>query len=228
MSQAELRAVIAPAPLRKQVVESLREAIISGRFRPGQRLLERELCDQLGVSRTSLREGLVELEAEGLIEILPNRGPIVSAITAQLAEELYQARAVLEALAARLFTRNASAAQRAALRAAYDELAAVYEDFSPAPFLRATGRFYGVLLEGAGNRSVSQILRGVRARISQLCVAALSDPARHAASLQETWSIVAAIERGDEEAAWQNALDHVTQAAQAALRMLQEPKATGR
>ena len=224
MSQADLRAVIAPAPLRKQVVQSLREAIVGGQLKPGQRLLERALCDQLGVSRTSLREGLVELEAEGLIEILPNRGPIVAAITVQLAEEVYQARAVLEALTARLFTRNASDAQRAALREAFEALALTYQDSAPAPLLRATGRFYGILLEGAGNRTVSQILRGVRARISQLCISALSDPARHAASLQETWRIMDAIERRDEDAAWQSSLDHVKQAAEAALRVLREPK----
>lgn len=224
MSQADLRAVVAPAPLRKQVVESLREAIVGGQFRPGQRLLERALCDQLGVSRTSLREGLVELEAEGLIEILPNRGPIVPAITVQLAEEVYQARAVLEALSARLFVRNASDAQRAALREAFEALVAAYQDFSPTPFLRATGRFYRNLLEGAGNRTVIQILRGVRARVSQLCISALSDPARRTASLEEIRRIMDAVERRDEDVAWQSSLDHVTRAAEAALHVLREAK----
>src|SRR3990170_1902174 len=100
---AALRAVTTPTPLRKQVVERLREAIIEGHLKPGERLRERELCELLGVSRTSLREGLVELEAEGLINNVPNRGPVVAMVSIKAAEEIYQLRAVLEGLAARLF-----------------------------------------------------------------------------------------------------------------------------
>lgn len=220
MDLPALRAVTAPVPLRKQVVESLRDAIVSGQFKPGQRLHERELCEMLGVSRTSLREGLVELESEGLIENLPNRGPVIPALTVQLAEEVYQIRAVLEALAAKLFARQASKEQFVKLEQAMSELELTYRSFSPVPFLKAKGRFYDVLLEGAGNRIAGQMLRGLQARISQLRVTSLSDPARHEVSLREIQRIVAALRTRDEDAAWQASMEHVTNAAQAALQVL--------
>ena len=89
------------APLRQQVVEALRLAIIDGRLAPGARLIERELTEMLRVSRTVIREALRQLESEGLIAIVPNKGPVVRALTLAEAKDLYQIRAVLEGLAAR-------------------------------------------------------------------------------------------------------------------------------
>jgi DNA-binding GntR family transcriptional regulator len=69
------------APLRREIEMRLRAAIIDGRFKPGDRLIEREMCELLGVSRASLREALRQLEAEELVTIVPHRGPVVSALT---------------------------------------------------------------------------------------------------------------------------------------------------
>src|SRR3954451_21780808 len=94
------------APLREQVLDVLREAILDFRFKPGQRLIERELIEQICVSRTSGREVLRELPAEGLVTTIPQKGAIVVVPTAEDGAEVYEVRAALEALAARgLFTR---------------------------------------------------------------------------------------------------------------------------
>jgi len=85
---------------------------LSGRFKPGQRLLEKELCRLTGVSRTSIRESLRQLEAEGLIKVIPNKGPVVATITLNEAIDLYQVRQVLEGLACRLFAERADPSQR--------------------------------------------------------------------------------------------------------------------
>ncbi|GAC1594862.1 MAG: hypothetical protein NVS3B28_25840 [Candidatus Velthaea sp.] len=69
------------APLRQQLTDVLRAAIADGQFKPGDRLIERDLCERTGVSRTSIREAFRALEAEGLIESIPNRGPVVARIT---------------------------------------------------------------------------------------------------------------------------------------------------
>ena len=69
------------APLRRQVLDELRQSIISGRLNPGDRLLERELIAMMGVSRTVIREALRQLESEGLVAIIPNKGPVVRALT---------------------------------------------------------------------------------------------------------------------------------------------------
>ena len=224
-SSAPLRAIDAPTPLRKQVVERLREAIMEGHLKPGERLRERELCEMLGVSRTSLREGLVELESEGLIQNVPNKGPVVTPISVKLAEDIYQIRGVLEALGAKLFARNATDAQVAELDHATGELARVYAEFEAAPFLKAKSRFYEVLMEGAGNQLAAQVLRGIHARVSQLRVTSLSDPSRTSVSIAEIRRIVDAIKARDEEAAWRASAEHVANAAEAALKVLRAQQA---
>ena len=95
------------APLRLQVLDGLRRAIIEGRLAPGARLTERELTEMMGVSRTVIREALRQLETEGLIANVPNKGPVVRALSLAEAKDLYTIRAVLEGLAARLFVQNA-------------------------------------------------------------------------------------------------------------------------
>src|ERR1043166_9019014 len=86
-------------PLRKQAEESLRKAILSGRYDAGERLKERQLMESLGVSRTLLREALRQIEAEGLVTLVPNRGPVVSVLSYEDAEEIYEIRGILEAQA---------------------------------------------------------------------------------------------------------------------------------
>ncbi|OFZ89367.1 MAG: hypothetical protein A3F74_04180 [Betaproteobacteria bacterium RIFCSPLOWO2_12_FULL_62_58] len=219
---AALRAVTTPTPLRKQVVERLREAIIEGHLKPGERLRERELCELLGVSRTSLREGLVELEAEGLINNVPNRGPVVAMVSIKAAEEIYQLRAVLEGLAARLFAKHATDAQLQELAQATAGLAEIYRNFSASPFLKAKSRFYDILLTGANNQLVAQVLRGINARVSQLRITSLSDPSRLEVSIKEIYRILDAVSARDEEAAWRASTEHVANAAEAALAILRK------
>src|ERR1700719_4244153 len=87
--------------VRAMVAQKLREAIMSGTLKPGQRLVERELCEMTGVSRPSIREALRLLEADGLVSTVPHRGPVVSTISLEEARQLYAARAVLEGFAGR-------------------------------------------------------------------------------------------------------------------------------
>ena len=104
------------APLREQAVGVLREAILDFRLRPGQRLVERELIEQTGVSRATIREALRQLTAEGLVTIIPQRGAVVVELTQKEARDLYELRATLEALVARLFAERATDEQVAQLR----------------------------------------------------------------------------------------------------------------
>src|SRR5512138_1076944 len=91
-----------PRTVRQEAVEKLRAAILAGRFQPGDRLVEADLCKVLGVSRPSLREALRSLEAERLIAIVPNRGPQIPIVSWTEAEEIYHVRALLEGEAAAL------------------------------------------------------------------------------------------------------------------------------
>src|SRR5690554_850754 len=104
------------ASLREQVTSSLRDAILNGRLKPGQKLVERELCTSLDISRTLLREALPQLQAEGLIKSIAHKGPSVAMVDADEVREIYQVRRALEALAASQFALKASDEQIKKLR----------------------------------------------------------------------------------------------------------------
>lgn len=206
--------------LREQVAERLRLAIAAGKFPAGARLIERELCEMMGVSRTSLREALRELQADGLITLQPNKGLSVSVVSPETARSIYEVRAVLEGLAARLFARNASDAQMAALRESVDRLAEVYENFSAERFITAKTRFYDILLEGAGNEVAADMLRRIHTRVSQLRVVSLGSAERARQSIRELRDFLDALERRDEDLSQQICVAHVEAAASAALRSI--------
>ena len=211
---------VTPQPVRRQVEERLREAIIDGRFLPGERLPDRMLCELFGVSRSVIREAVRLLEAEGLIELVPNRGPFVAFLSPADAAQVYEVRATLEALAGRGFAERASVEEVAELRMVFEELAAVRPGADRIAVLGLKRRFYDVLLRGCRNAYVARMLDQLLNRNTQLRATTLSDPERMPHTVAELRRIVEAMERRDGEGAWQACRDHVTEAARVALRIL--------
>ncbi|MEW6257380.1 MAG: GntR family transcriptional regulator [Pseudomonadota bacterium] len=220
LNDESMRVTSVAAPVRRQVAKVLRAAITSGRFAPGQRLVEKDLCTLLGVSRPSVREALRELESEGLIEIIPNKGPSVRSLTAADALSVYQVRAALEALAARLFVEKASDAQVETLSAAVQSLARAYEAGDVERILAAKQVFYDALFDGTGNNVIRTILRSLNDRVTALRRVTLSSPARARESIAEIQDLLAAIKRRDADAAHRASLQHIEAAAEVALRGL--------
>ena len=136
----------------REIEARLRSAIVQGRFRVGERLVERQLCEMFGVSRPSLREALRQLEAEELVTLVPNRGPAVADVTPKEAHEIYELRATMEGLAARLFVRHASDADIVELRNAFRELRKAANANSSERLLDLKTRYYYILLSRCGNR----------------------------------------------------------------------------
>jgi DNA-binding GntR family transcriptional regulator len=114
-------------PLRERVVEILRDAILSAELKPGQALIETELAAQLGISRAPLREALQQLNAEGLIEMVPYHGASVKSLTLSDIEELYSLRMLLETFAARRIIERNDAAAAATLRDVFERMLAASE-----------------------------------------------------------------------------------------------------
>src|SRR5262245_53112826 len=168
LPSAGLRVVRNTVTLRQQVLEVLRNAILNFQFKPGDRLIERELCEMTGVSRTSVREALRHLESEGLVQNLPNKGPMVAMVTAAEAREIYEVRRVLEGLAARLFAERAGPAQRAALDEAMAALERALLAVDVREVLRTATAFYDVMLVGAGNEVIRRMTNLLHARITCL------------------------------------------------------------
>jgi DNA-binding GntR family transcriptional regulator len=174
------------APLRRQVLQELRQSIISGRLNPGARLVERELISMMGVSRTVIREALRQLESEGLVAIIPNKGPVVRTLTLEEAQDLYAIRAVLEGLAARLFTQHADDTQVEKLDAALHGVADAFDTGDPERVLEAKNTFYDVLFEGARSQTLSSMIAMLHGRIRRWRAIGLSHPQRSADRQQES------------------------------------------
>ncbi len=166
------------APLRRDVVDALRKAIIEGRLAPGSRLIERELIELTGVSRTVIREALRQLESESIIETIPNKGPIVRKLTRVEAEDLYAIRSVLEGLAARMFVANASSKDVAALKDALDRTIDAYRDSAPEIIMKVKNEFYDILFSGAGSETLSSMIAMLYARIWRWRALGLGHPKR--------------------------------------------------
>ncbi|NIL77310.1 GntR family transcriptional regulator [Rhodococcus sp. B10] len=208
------------APLRLQVVELLREALASGEYGPGQRLGERELCERFDVSRTVVREALRHLEAEGLVQMVANQGPIVATLTASEAAALFEVRGALEALAGQSFAVRGTPKQKRMLASSLQDVEEAMETGELADVLVSKDEFYAVLMAGAGNEFVSTMLRTIHARVQQLRHLSLGAPGRHVDTIRELRAIVSAIEDGDAEAARIACVEHVQQASNVALARL--------
>jgi DNA-binding GntR family transcriptional regulator len=207
---------IAPRTVQQEVVEKLRSAILSGMFQPGNRLVEAQLCDSLGVSRPSLREALRSLQAERLIEIVPNRGPQIPVLSWRDAEEIYEVRELLEG----------EAAARCAIKIGDDdieELSDRLEDFRRASRrgdsvdqVTTATEFYAVILRNSGNKIIEQTLDGLLARVNFLRGRSMSLPDRAKASYEEMKAIFAAIQDRNPDRARKCAQLHVLNARNAA------------
>ena len=212
------------APLRQQVLDILRKAIITGQLVPRQRLTERNLIEMMGVSRTVIREALRQLETEGLIEIIPNTGPVVRELTAAEAKDLYRIRAVLEGLAARLFVENASKDQVKNLANALEVVIAAYKQGDAEQVLDTKNKFYDALYQGANSESLGSMLATLHARIWRWRALGLTHPKRSAVrsreSVKNLQAILAAIKKKAAEEAERITIEESHKAAEEVMRLL--------
>lgn len=215
-------AVTRHPPIRDQIAGILRSAIVNLDFTPGQLLIERELCELTGASRPSVREALRQLEAEGLVESRNGRGTVVRVLTVAEVQHLYEVRAELEGLAARLFSERASAEQHDRLGAALTQLRTATAGGASAEILTAQGVFYAELFAGARNPVLDHALQGLQVRVAQLRAVTLTVAGRATESLREFEQIVAAIASGDGEAARRSATAHVRAAGEVMARVASE------
>lgn len=217
MVNPDLRVAAVAAPLRMQLVDTLRRAILGFRFKPGERLVEREICELTGVSRTSLREALRQLESEGLVTIIPNRGSIVSIIDEAEARQIYELRALLEGFASRKFAERATNQQAHELQKALASFRDAVACERPHDLLAAKSDFYDLLMTGSGNMALEASLRNLHSRVNLLRATSMAQPGRTKKSISELEEIVDAIVARDPDRASRAAHRHVENAAKVVL-----------
>lgn len=204
---------IAPTSVQKQAANKLRAAILAGVFQPGERLVEADLCERLGVSRPSVREALRSLEAEKLVVIVPNRGPLVPLITWNEAREIYQVRALLEGEAAAACAQYATPDIIKRMQVALTEFNKAEKAGDAVERINATSRFYEAMMDGCGNSVIRDILNGLMARITFMRSQSMLVSGRTKLSAQEMKAILQAIQNRDPRQARKAAVRHVEQAS---------------
>jgi DNA-binding GntR family transcriptional regulator len=213
LQSAAIRVERPTKTLRELALENVREAIVNGYFRPGSRLVERDLCAQLGVSRTIVREVLRHLESEGLVANLPNKGPIVARLDLAEAKQIYEIRGALEGMAARLCAERGSPEIVAALENALTGIRDSYRDKNMPGVLSNTSSFYHTLFTMVDRNVAWGVVNLLTVRINHLRSMTIKTSKRDVDGPLQMSRIVEAIKRGDGDGAYKAAIDHVASAS---------------
>jgi DNA-binding GntR family transcriptional regulator len=200
----------AHSSLHDQVVAELRQAILSGRLKPGERLVEGRLADELGVSRNPVREAIRALASEGLIEVTARRGAAVATMTEQEARETIELRALLEGQNARLAARRQDKQIIKRIEAVLNKGSAAVAAKRFDQLFDLNQLFHKELAAAGQNTVLGELLQKFRERTSMLF--SPMDPGRQARSWEEHEAILRAIIKGDERAAATLAAEHVMRA----------------
>lgn len=209
-----------PATLRVMALDKLRDAIIGGLFEPGQRLVERTLCEHLGVSRTVIREVIRHLESEGLVEVIANQGPAVARLDWETAAQIYDIRAQLEADAAAACAKNISKDDLESLCGALEALEADSPDRDARSMIAATTDFYRTIFLSAGHTIAWEIVDRLNGRISRLRVLTLSTGDRLDTGPKRMREIYQAIAAGKPDEAANACRTHLQEARKIAQTVL--------
>lgn len=215
-----MRSVEDGGSLAQQAYERLKDEIIGLHRPPGQRLVERELATELGVSRIPLREALRLLEAEGLVVIVPRQGALVAPFTAADVRHLLDVRESLEVLAARLAAESSDPAGLAAARAALDAARAGMAAGDDRAIADANARFHEAVVGLSGNPLLQSLMQPLTARLRWLFHLAYADDVT-VRICHEHEEILAAIAEGDAERACDLAYRHVRATRELTLAMAQ-------
>ncbi|WP_438397286.1 GntR family transcriptional regulator [Caballeronia sp. DA-9] len=208
--------------LRELALQKMRTAILDARFQPGDRLVERALCEELGVSRTVVREVLRHLETEGLVETLANQGPIVAILDVNTAVEIYEIRALLEGEAAMACAQSANQKIVSALAECIEEIQAAFNEQDHHAVRDLTTAFYERMFTGGGKNVAWEIVQSLTARINRLRALTIASDDRGRQAVQEMRHILAAINAHNPCGARDAAQAHVERVAEIAQQLLSD------
>lgn len=204
MKRSKLRETLAT-----RVASQLSRLILTGRLRPGTKLVEATLARQLGVSRAPLREALKELERFGLVTKWSRRGTRVADLSPRDVKEIYEVKAMIEGLAARLGAERITASELARLKGLYRTMERLALAGDRVGYLTASRRFHQAFIEASGNSRLVQMYEAMRRQIWWLGTMILTQSDRHKTSVKEHQEILNALAARDAKRAEAVTEDHV-------------------
>ena len=209
-------------PLRDVVFNTLRKAILRGELKPGERLMEIQLANKLGVSRTPIREAIRKLELEGLVLMIPRKGAEVAEITIKDLEDVLEVRAALEELAVCDACENITEEQILALKEAADNFQAALESDDLVKCAETDMAFHEIIYSATNNKRLLQILNNLREQMYRYRVEYLKDENNYPTLMKEHKDIVEGLVRKNKTQVTETMHQHVKNQAVAVKAMIQE------
>jgi DNA-binding GntR family transcriptional regulator len=185
------------ASLHEHVATRLRQMLVEGRIAPGAKLNERELCEVLDVSRTPLREAIKSLAAEGLVELVPNRGAIALALSEDDVRHTFEVMGGLEALSGELAAQRITDAELAEIRAMHYEMLAAYTRRDLSAYYGLNARIHRAINAAARNPVLTATYDRVNARLQALRFRSNQDGAKWKSAMNEHEQMIEALGRRD-------------------------------
>jgi DNA-binding GntR family transcriptional regulator len=209
-------------PLREVVSEALREAIVSGVLKPGERLMEIQLAEELGVSRTPIREAIRRLELEGFLVMVPRRGTYVADLSIKDINEVFEIRTALDVLAAGLAAERITEEELEDMERLLVQIGEYIEAGDADRIVEADGQFHDILYQASRNDRLVGIISNLREQFTRFRSISMAYPGRIKNTLDEHRRLVEAIAQRNPELAQQFAREHMENAEQTLLNDLSD------
>ena len=212
-------------PLRDVVFNTLRQAILTGELKPGERLMEIHLADRLGVSRTPIREAIHKLEREGLVTIIPRRGAEVAQITEKSMNDVLEVRRALDALCVELACDRITEEGLEKLKAACDNFEQCVKTKDNKKIAQADVALHDIIVQATGNQRLIQLANNLSEQMYRYRFEYIKDSSQHKTLVEEHRIIYQSIVAKDKETAAAAARTHIDNQEKAIIRQIRLDRA---
>jgi DNA-binding GntR family transcriptional regulator len=214
--------------LHREVAAKIREMIHKGVLVRGQRIIEAEICEQIGVSRTPLREALRMLESEGLVELFPHKGVFIRQPSMDEIQEMFDVMGVLEGMCARLTAEKMTAAGWRKIERLHQKLEAHYAEGDREKYIAVNNVFHALVQELAGNRVLDEVVANLRGKVALYRHQQIYEARRFDESIHEHREILDALRRREPDVAERRMKRHLDRQCRALINLYDtHPKAKG-
>ena len=187
--------------LREKILETIRDAILKGQLKPGEKVAEPELAERFGISRTPIREAFRQLESEGYLTVIPRKGAVVTALSERAVEEFYAIKSILEGYAAQISAENMTEKDITRLETINERLKKLAEQGDVKTFFKVHNEFHEVFINASGNEKLAEIIHQMMLRFNRFRLASIALPGRMEISVQEHDALIKAFRSKDGAAA---------------------------
>lgn len=211
-------------PLRDVVFNTLRQAILTGELKPGERLMEIHLANRLGVSRTPIREAIRKLELEGLVTMIPRRGAEVAQITEKSLKDVLEVRRALDALSVELACDRITEEELLTLGQACDAFEAATETHDPKKIVQADVALHDIIVQATNNRRLIQLVNNLSEQMYRYRFEYIKDTSTHKQLIEEHRIIFESIRHKDKKTAAETAQLHIDNQELSIIKQLRSEK----